>query len=75
MVYMIAMFNRESFFDERDMEELMPFVSRYLKNIGIYVAPCGANWCSETTKEQVENYIEEHQKLFEEYKDWYESQR
>ena len=75
LVYTIAMFNRESFFDGRDMKELMPFVSRFLKNIGIYVCPCGANWCTEVRKETAENYIEENNKLFEEYREWYESQR
>lgn len=75
LVYTISMFNRESFFDGRDMEELMPFVSRFLKNIGIYVCPCGANWCTEMSKEAVENYIDEHYELFEEYREWYESQR
>ena len=72
---LISRFNRHLFFKEKDMEEWMPFISKYLYNKGIYVMPCGSAWYHETTKENVEEYLKEYSDLFKEYTKWCDSQR
>lgn len=71
----VSCLNRHKFLYEKDMEEWMPFISKYFYNKGIYVMPCGSAWCHETTKENVEEYLNEHSDLFNEYYRWCDSQR
>lgn len=71
----ISKLNRHKFFKDRDMREWMPFIAYALYEKGIYVHPVGKSWCSETTKENAEKYIDDNEQLFEEYGKWCEAQR
>ncbi len=75
LVTLIAKFNRHRWFEGRDMEELMPFISGYLKSKGIYMCPIGSTWTGGHSPESVATYLEENKNLFDDYHKWAMSQR
>lgn len=75
LIELIACFNRHRWFKDKDMEDLMPFISGTLMTHGVYVMPCGCAWAHETTKEQVEEYLSENKTLFDSYHSWASTQR
>lgn len=75
LINKIAILNRHSFFKDRDMEEWMAFISLWLYHEGVYVKPVGSAWCCEVSKESVEEYIKKNQHLYDEYAEWWKSQR
>ena len=71
IIHYMAVFEVRSFFENKSMEERIPFIVRYLYSEGIYMMPVGASWCSPMSKKSVEEYLKRNEQLFKDYDTWY----